>query len=51
MDIPGLAFEKPILELEQELEAACSSDSRDEETIRSLRERLADTVQDVYSSI
>lgn len=52
MDNPGLAFEKPIYELEKQLDTlVADGGSRDEESVRRLRQQLGDTIQDVYSSL
>lgn len=53
MENPGLAFEKPIYELQSKLDELQSVDrpSRDKDAIRKLRTQLADTTREIYSSI
>lgn len=53
MDNPGLSFEKPIYDLQQQLDESQSADpaKRDEEAVRRLRAELADTTKDVYSNL
>ena len=53
MDNPRLAFEKPIKELEQQLDSLLAIDvaERDEDAIRQVREDLAGTTRDVYAQL
>ena len=50
---PGLAFEQPIYELEQELEALSEEESGNGQTakVRDLKNRIADLTRDVYSNL
>ena len=50
---PGLAFEQPIYELEQELEALSEQESGNGQTakVRDLKNRIADLTRDVYSNL
>ena len=50
---PGLAFEQPIYELEQELEALSEEESGNVQTakVRDLKNRIADLTRDVYSNL
>lgn len=53
MDNPGLAFEKPIFELQQQLDELLAVDSaaRDEDAIRRVREQLHATTGSTYASM
>jgi acetyl-CoA carboxylase carboxyl transferase subunit alpha len=51
---PGLAFEKPIFELElkaRELEAQAKTDESLIESLRQVRKQLADTTKQIYSNL
>ncbi len=50
---PGLAFEQPIYELEQELESLSEEESGNGQTakVRDLKNRIADLTRDVYSNL
>ncbi len=50
---PGLAFEQPIYELEQELEALSEQESGNGQKakVRDLKNRIADLTRDVYSNL
>jgi acetyl-CoA carboxylase carboxyl transferase subunit alpha len=51
MDAPGLAFEKPIQDLQGQLDALLAVASRDDEAIRELGDRLAKVTREVYDSL
>jgi len=50
---PGLTFEQPIYELEQELESLSEEESGNGQTakVRDLKNRIADLTRDVYSNL
>ncbi len=50
---PGLAFEQPIFELEQELESLESEETGNGQSakVRDLKNRIADTTRDVYANL
>ena len=50
---PGLAFEQPIYELEQELDSLESEEAGNGQSakVRDLKNRIADTTRDIYASL
>ena len=50
---PGLAFEQPIFELEQELETLESEETGNGQSakVRDLKNRIADITRDVYANL
>jgi acetyl-CoA carboxylase carboxyl transferase subunit alpha len=51
METPGLAFEKPIRELQRELDLLLVGEPRNDDAIRELGDRLAQTTREVYGNL